>query len=289
MYDPSVQSSTMIILAGATLVLAARASIRPGGRAVGVREAIGAVPRLYPDRRNPMKTFTQVLRLRYPWAVLTTLVFLVSPGCGGDSGNSMAPEPPRVLTSVALHPTSSTISVREPLNTVALRVVAYDQDRKLMTDAGAVTFASVNELVARVREGSTVSAVAPGQTVVTARVTINGVTKTVDGTVNVVAEREPVLVGTWRGSATSINASTNVVFVFNGDFSMSAVGEASWACPVQGEWELSGNTLMASAHGPCSGSQMQITYSAPVSSTQRLEGNWVTNTGSPGTFSVTKD
>jgi hypothetical protein len=96
-------------------------------------------------------------------------------------------------------------------------------------------------------------------------------------------------VGTWRGTATSISASTNVVFVFDGVFSMSAVGEASWACPVQGEWELSGNTLMASAHGPCEGGQMQIEITAPLSSTQHLEGPWVTSTGSPGTFSFTKE
>jgi hypothetical protein len=234
-----------------------------------------------------MKTFTQVLQLRYVRAVLTVLALVALPSCSGDKLTE--PEPARVLTLVGLYPMSSTISLLEPLNTIALRAVAYDQHGMPMTNAEAVSFASANELAATVHAGGTVSAVAAGQTVVTVRVTISGVTKTVDGTVNVVAEREPALVGTWRGTATGTGGTTNVVFVFNPDFSMSAGGEASWACPIQGEWELSGNTLIASAHGPCSGSQMQIKYTAPLSSTQRLEGHWVTGTGSPGTFSITKE
>jgi hypothetical protein len=246
-----------------------------------------ATTRLNPDGRNPMKTVTHVLQLRYPRAVLYTLALAALPGCSGD--RLIEPETGRVLTSVELYPLSSTISLLEPLNTVALQVLAYDQDGNPMTDAGAVTFASANELVARVREGSTVSAVSAGQTVVTGRVTINGVTKTVEGSVRVVAEREPALVGTWRGTATGTSGSTSVVFVFNPDLSMSGVGEASWACSVQGKWELSGHTLRARAIGACPGSQLQIEYSAPLSSAQRLEGNWVTDTGSPGTFSIVNE
>jgi hypothetical protein len=235
-----------------------------------------------------MKTCTQVVQQRSAWAVLTALALVAAPGCSGD--NLTEPEPARVLTSVRLHPMSSTISLLEPLNTVALTAVGYDQDGIPMTGAGAASFASANELAATVREGGSVSAVAAGQAVITATLTISGVTKSANATVNVVAEREPALVGTWRGTATSTSASTAVVFVFNGNLSMSATGEASWACPVQGEWELSSNTLTASAHASdCSGSQIQIQYTALLSSTQHLEGSWVTGTGSPGTFSITKE
>jgi hypothetical protein len=33
-----------------------------------------------------MGTFAQLLRFRYPQALITTIAFLVSPGCGGKPG-----------------------------------------------------------------------------------------------------------------------------------------------------------------------------------------------------------
>jgi spore coat protein U-like protein len=90
--------------------------------------------------------------------VLTAFALIALPGCSLDK--LVEPEPARILTSVELYPKSSTISLLEPLNTVALQVLAYDQDRIPITDAGAVSFVSVNELAATVHAGGTVSAVA---------------------------------------------------------------------------------------------------------------------------------
>jgi hypothetical protein len=238
-----------------------------------------------------MMTFTQVVQLRYPWAVLTTFVLVVLPGCGGNSGgNSMEPEAVRILTSVELHPTSSTLSVLEPLNTVALQVVAFDQDGRPMTDAAAVTFASANELVARVREGSTVSAVTEGQTVITAAVNIRGITKTGNTGVSVVAEREPALVGTWSGTVAGSLGSSNVVFVLTADATMSVVGDASWTrCRTEGRWELSGNGLFANGRDVECGNELELTFTAPLSNTQQLSGSWVAGNGHSGTFSFRKE
>jgi hypothetical protein len=234
-----------------------------------------------------MITLIQMLQLRCTPAVLTAFSLAALSGCSGD--NLTEPEPARVLTSVQLFPMSSTISLVEPLNTVALRIVAYDQDGGVMTDAGAVTFASADEMVARVHEGSTVSAVAAGQAVITTTVTINGVAKTVQGTVNVVGEREPALVGTWRGTVVGSLGSSNVVFVLTSDATMSVDGDASWTpCRIEGTWALSDIGFGASGREVGCMSN-ELTFTATLSHTQQLSGSWAASNGHIGTFSFRKE
>jgi hypothetical protein len=225
-------------------------------------------------------------------AALAALSIATAIACSGDVTE---PEPALVLTSLDVRPTAATISVAQPLNTAELRAVAYDQHADPMAIMTALSFSSANESVATVDGGGTITAVATGQTMVTATLTIGGITKTATATVTVVPEREPALVGSWKGTAAGQRAdnfplqTSNMVLVLNGDLSFSAVGDAGWQqCLVEGGWELPGETFAASGHDTgCPGSQ-QLTFTAPLSNSQRLDGSWVASNGHNGTFSLGK-
>jgi plastocyanin len=120
-------------------------------------------------------------------ALLSKTVILLIPaaagiGCGGSSPTTTDSE----LTTVEVTPASATLFTLSPANSVALSVVAKDQDGRIMEVAGATTFSSSDDAVAAVDAEGTVMAAAVGTTVITASVTADGITKSGTATVNVV-------------------------------------------------------------------------------------------------------
>lgn len=230
-----------------------------------------------------MITHTRTLRLCCGRAAILMVVWAAT-GCSGDGPTEVVA--PSILTSLEFLPSASVISLQQPLNTVLLKAIPLDQDADEIIGEGAASFASADVLVATVAADGTVSAGATGQTVITATVTIAGVTKTATATV---AEREPALVGTWRGPASGAIGTSTIVFQFHGDASMAGVGDASWNdCPIQGEWELAGDTFLIDAEGTECGTGLTLTFTAPLTSSQYLAGDWVTSTGFTGTFELVK-
>jgi hypothetical protein len=227
---------------------------------------------------------TRTLRLRAGRAALIMMAWAVT-GCSGDGPF----ETGVVLTSVEFLPSASVISLQQPLNTVVLEAVPLDRDGKEIIGAGVASFASADHLVATVAADGTVSAVGTGQTAITATFTIAGVTKTASATVAVSAEREPALVGTWRGSATRATGTSGLHFQIRGDASMAGVGDANWNnCPIEGEWELAGDTFVIEAVETACGS-LKLTFTAPLTSTQHIGGDWDASNGVTGTFSLARE
>jgi hypothetical protein len=219
-------------------------------------------------------------------AFCTALVLVVVPGCGSTS---VEPEA-QLLTTVEMIPGASVLSTMTPLNTVTFLVVAHDQHGYPMADAVIPGLASANNQVARVSDGLTVAAVAQGETEIAASVTVRGVTRTASAKVTVVASREPVLVGTWRGIVAGSLGTSNVVVHLNADGSMSTVGDASWTrCRTEGTWELAGDEFVASVREVECGTPGQLAFFAPLSGAQHLSGSWGASTGPSGTFSFRKD
>ena len=109
-------------------------------------------------------------------------------GCGGGSGTGPGSDP-SVLTALEVTPATATLFTVAPGNTVALSVVAKDQDGQAMSGLGSPTFSSDNTAIANVSSAGTVTAVAAGTATITASLTAGGVTQT--GTTTVTTRIPP--------------------------------------------------------------------------------------------------
>jgi plastocyanin len=113
--------------------------------------------------------------MRTMTGIAPLLVVLAAGGCGGDGGSG--PEA-RVLTTLELTPATADLFTVAPGNTVALTVVAKDQDGQVMTGVGPASFSTSNAGIATVDGNATVSGVGPGTAQISASLTAGSETKT---------------------------------------------------------------------------------------------------------------
>ena len=117
---------------------------------------------------------------RSPWAVLVVCL-AVGVACGSDGGvEATAPEsePPPLFTTLAVLPTAADLFAVAPGNTVQLTIGAYDQTGAPMPNAAAASYSTSAPAIAGVSTGGVVTAVAPGTAVITATLTLGGITRT---------------------------------------------------------------------------------------------------------------
>jgi hypothetical protein len=107
-------------------------------------------------------------------------------GLACESDGGFEPEP-RVLNTLVVTPTDTTLFTGAPQNTLQLYVVALDQTTAPMPGAGAATYSSSAPAIAEVSSSGLVTAVAPGTAEITTTLTLGGVTRTAPTTVTVYA------------------------------------------------------------------------------------------------------
>jgi hypothetical protein len=111
----------------------------------------------------------------------------VSVACGTERGveSSVEPERPAVLTRLEVPPTVADLFASPPDDTITLTIVASDQRGAPMRGVGGVTFSSDAPAIARVSSSGIVTAAAPGTAVITATLTVAGITRTASMTATV--------------------------------------------------------------------------------------------------------
>jgi plastocyanin len=115
---------------------------------------------------------------------MAILLLIAETGAGcGDGGPG--PNQDQVLTTLEVSPATAALFTVAPGNTVALTVVAKDQNGTTMTGVGSPTFSSDNSAVADVSDDGTITATGAGTAQVTSSLTAGGVTKTGTTTVSV--------------------------------------------------------------------------------------------------------
>jgi plastocyanin len=117
-------------------------------------------------------------------ALLARTAMLIIPVAAGLGCGSTEPDPP-VFTTVAVTPPTATLFTVAPVNSVALTVVAKDQNGQAMDHIGPVEFSSGNDAVASVSDDGTVTAVGTGSALITATVAAGDVTKSGTASVTV--------------------------------------------------------------------------------------------------------
>jgi plastocyanin len=122
---------------------------------------------------------SRIMRVRLSTIATLLIVAGTGAGCGGGgSDTGPAPGPSGgVLTTLEVTPATATLFTVAPGNTVTLKIVAKDQDGRVMTGASP-TFSSDNAASADVSGDGTITAVAEGTSLITVSVTMGGVTKT---------------------------------------------------------------------------------------------------------------
>ena len=122
------------------------------------------------------------------------LVFAaVGIGCGSEACacTVFEPERPSVFTTLEVSPTVADLSIFAPENTIQLTTVASDQRGAPMSGTGATTFSSSAPAIAGVDRSGFVRATAPGTAVITASLTLGGITRTASVTARVHGDEEP--------------------------------------------------------------------------------------------------
>ena len=119
-------------------------------------------------------------------ALVMAALFLAMACGGGDGGTGPSPNG---LATVSVSPNSSTLYSIAPGNTASLTVVGKDKGGAVL--AGTPTFLSGTTGVATVDAAGLVTAAGPGTAVITASLTVGGVTKS--GTMTVGVQAAPAL------------------------------------------------------------------------------------------------
>jgi plastocyanin len=151
---------------------------------------------------------------RHPLA----LTVLLLAACGGDGGDD-GPSGP-TLASIEVSPSSETIFSLAPNNTVALTVVARDEDGDVISDPGTISYASENTSIATVSASGVVTAAGAGTTSVTASATYGGVTRSGSAAITVNVAPATALV-----DAQLVGAQPSWV---PGTVDVSAGGQVTW-------------------------------------------------------------
>jgi plastocyanin len=170
---------------------------------------------------------------RHPLAL--TVILLAA--CGGDGGDD-GPSGP-TLESIEVSPASETIFSLAPGNTVALTVVARDEDGDVISDPGTITYASGNTSIATVSSSGVVTAAGAGTTSVTASATYGGVTRNGSASITVNVAPATALV-----NAQLVGAQPSWV---PGTVDVSAGGQVTWTVGA-----VSHNIVFSSAGAPSS-------------------------------------
>ncbi len=121
----------------------------------------------------------------------SAIVLLGAIGIGCDSDYVAELGQPSVLTAVEVSAPVTDISVFPPDNTLQLRAVGVDQQGQVIVVAGGTTFTSSAPVVAQVDRTGYVRAVSPGMTVITASMTLGGITEAASVTITVHGDEEP--------------------------------------------------------------------------------------------------
>ena len=95
--------------------------------------------------------------------------------CGSE--RSFEPERPPVFTTLDVRPTVADLFTVAPGTTVQLSTAAWDQRGEQMPGVGATTYSSSTPAIAGVSSSGVVTAVAPGTAVITATLTLGGITR----------------------------------------------------------------------------------------------------------------
>ena len=103
--------------------------------------------------------------------------------CGSET--TLEPQRPRVFTRLEVAPTFAELLVFAPGNQVQLSIAAWDQTGEPMQGADAATYSSSHSAIAGVSSSGVVTAAAPGTAVITATLTLGGITRTDSMTVTV--------------------------------------------------------------------------------------------------------
>jgi plastocyanin len=122
-------------------------------------------------------------------AFLARTAMLIIPAAAGLGCGSTDPDP-SVFTTVEVTPPIATLFTAAPVNSVALTVVAKDQNGQAMDNVGPPEFSSEDDAVATVGDDGTVTAAGTGTVLITATVTAGDVTKS--GTASVTVLVAPV-------------------------------------------------------------------------------------------------
>jgi hypothetical protein len=117
---------------------------------------------------------------------LSLLIFAVVIGCETDDVfKPMLPVPAPQFTTLRISPSDYTLSTVAPGNTVQLGILAYDRAGLPLPVTGTATYSSSGPAIASVGPGGLVTAASPGSAVITAALTLGGVTRTASMTVSV--------------------------------------------------------------------------------------------------------
>lgn len=117
-------------------------------------------------------------------AFLARTAMLIIPAAAGLGCGSTDPDP-SVFTTVEVTPPIATLFTAAPVNSVALTVVAKDQNGQAMDNVGPPEFSSEDDAVATVGDDGTVTAAGTGTVLITATVTAGDVTKSGTASVTV--------------------------------------------------------------------------------------------------------
>ena len=111
----------------------------------------------------------------------------VAVACGSEGGveSSVEPERPPVLTRLEVSPTVADLSTFPPGDTITLTIVASDQRGASIGGGDAATFSSSAPAIARVSSSGIVTAAAPGTALITATLTLGGITRSASMTATV--------------------------------------------------------------------------------------------------------
>jgi hypothetical protein len=129
-------------------------------------------------------------------AILGGLVGLLV-GCGSDPvAPKPAPDPSRLYWALTLDHRAVTLSTVAPYDTIQLTATPRSALGTALAESASVVFASTNPQNVQVSSTGLVRALSPGDgTVVTATVTVGGVTHTDTGVVNVTVTTTPPVLG----------------------------------------------------------------------------------------------
>ena len=124
---------------------------------------------------------------RFLTPILVACVAVTVACSGSERGveSSLEPERPPVLTRLEVTPSVADLSTFRPGDTITLTIVASDQRGARMLGGDAATFSSSAPAIARVSSSGIVTAAAPGTAVITATLTIGGITRAASMTATV--------------------------------------------------------------------------------------------------------
>jgi plastocyanin len=129
------------------------------------------------------------MRTFRPLVFLGVLTVITSCGGGGGDGGVTPPPPPQTLGSISLDPPAMSLIVTQKSTFLGR---AFDTSGGAINGATGFTFTSSTPATATVSASGEVTALALGQTTITASLTRDGVTKTTTASVQVVPGTFPL-------------------------------------------------------------------------------------------------